>query len=85
MLAVPAPLHASMAIEVMNAGKHAYVEKPLGYEQPRSGENDCFGGGKWSAANGWASPSVPSNLLWPYARLWNQVKWVPYNIFIPIV
>ena len=29
VLAVPAPLHASMAIEVMNAGKHAYVEKPL--------------------------------------------------------
>ena len=29
VLAVPATLHASMAIEVMNAGKHAYVEKPL--------------------------------------------------------
>jgi UDP-2-acetamido-3-amino-2,3-dideoxy-glucuronate N-acetyltransferase len=29
VLAVPAPLHASMAIEVMNAGKHVYVEKPL--------------------------------------------------------
>jgi UDP-2-acetamido-3-amino-2,3-dideoxy-glucuronate N-acetyltransferase len=29
VLAVPAPLHASMAIQVMNAGKHAYVEKPL--------------------------------------------------------
>mgnify|MGYP001168304518 CR=1 FL=1 len=29
VLAVPAPLHASMAIEVMSAGKHAYVEKPL--------------------------------------------------------
>ena len=29
VLAVPAPLHASMGIEVMNAGKHAYVEKPL--------------------------------------------------------
>lgn len=29
VLAVPAPLHASMAIKVMNAGKHAYVEKPL--------------------------------------------------------
>ena len=29
VIAVPAPLHASMAIEVMNAGKHAYVEKPL--------------------------------------------------------
>jgi predicted dehydrogenase len=29
VLAVPAPLHASMAIEVMNTGKHVYVEKPL--------------------------------------------------------
>jgi len=29
VLAVPAPLHASMGIEVMNAGKHVYVEKPL--------------------------------------------------------
>ena len=29
VLAVPATLHASMAIEVMNAGKHVYVEKPL--------------------------------------------------------
>ena len=29
VLAVPAPLHAAMAIEVMNAGKHVYVEKPL--------------------------------------------------------
>jgi len=29
VLAVPAPLHASMAIEAMNAEKHVYVEKPL--------------------------------------------------------
>jgi len=29
VLAVPAPLHASMAIEAMNARKHVYVEKPL--------------------------------------------------------
>lgn len=29
VLAVPAPLHATMAIAVMSAGKHAYVEKPL--------------------------------------------------------
>ena len=29
VLAVPAPLHASMAIEVMKSGKHVYVEKPL--------------------------------------------------------
>lgn len=29
VLAVPAPLHSSMAIEAMNAGKHVYVEKPL--------------------------------------------------------
>lgn len=29
VLAVPASLHASMATEAMNAGKHVYVEKPL--------------------------------------------------------
>ena len=29
VLAVPAPLHASMAIKVMIAEKHVYVEKPL--------------------------------------------------------
>ncbi|MDA9024599.1 Gfo/Idh/MocA family oxidoreductase, partial [Gammaproteobacteria bacterium] len=29
VLAVPAPLHASMAMAVMDAGKHVYVEKPL--------------------------------------------------------
>lgn len=29
VLAVPAPLHGSMATEVMNARKHVYVEKPL--------------------------------------------------------
>ena len=29
VLAVPAYLHASMAIEAINAGKHIFVEKPL--------------------------------------------------------
>jgi predicted dehydrogenase len=29
VLAVPAPLHASLAIKAMNSGKHVYVEKPL--------------------------------------------------------
>tara|TARA_Y100000389_G_C17445914_1_gene511585 strand:+ start:1334 stop:2311 length:978 start_codon:yes stop_codon:yes gene_type:complete len=29
VLAVPAELHASMAVEVMNKGKHVFVEKPL--------------------------------------------------------
>ena len=29
VIAAPASLHSSMAIEMMNAGKHVYVEKPL--------------------------------------------------------
>ena len=29
VLAVPAELHASMAIDAMNKGKHVFVEKPL--------------------------------------------------------
>lgn len=29
VLAVPAPIHASMALQVMSVGKHIYVEKPL--------------------------------------------------------
>jgi len=33
VLAVPAPLHSSLAIKAMNAGKHAYVEKPLAMNQ----------------------------------------------------
>lgn len=33
VLAVPATLHASLAIEAFNAGKHVYVEKPLAMNQ----------------------------------------------------
>ena len=33
VLAVPAPLHASMACEAARAGKHIYVEKPLALNQ----------------------------------------------------
>lgn len=33
VLAVPAPLHCTMAIDALNAGKHVYVEKPLAMNQ----------------------------------------------------
>lgn len=33
VLAVPASLHASLAVEAMRAGKHVYVEKPLAMNQ----------------------------------------------------
>ena len=36
VLAVPAHLHASMAIEVMNKGKHVFVEKPLAMNENES-------------------------------------------------
>ena len=34
VLAVPAKLHASMAIKAMNKGKHIFVEKPLALNKP---------------------------------------------------
>ena len=43
VLAVPAPLHASMAIEAMNSGKHVYVEKPLAMNQAEA--DDMIGAG----------------------------------------
>ena len=36
VLAVPAHLHASMAIEAMNKGKHVFVEKPLAMNENES-------------------------------------------------
>jgi UDP-2-acetamido-3-amino-2,3-dideoxy-glucuronate N-acetyltransferase len=33
VLAVPAPLHAPLAIEALNSGKHVYVEKPLAMDK----------------------------------------------------
>lgn len=38
VLAVPASLHASMAIDVMNAGKPVYVEKPLAMNKTEADE-----------------------------------------------
>ncbi len=38
VLAVPAPLHASMAIEAMNSGKHVYVEKPIAMNESEAKE-----------------------------------------------
>jgi len=38
VLAVPAPLHSSMAIEAMQAKKHVYVEKPLAMNKAEAEE-----------------------------------------------
>ena len=38
VLAVPAFLHASMAIKAMNAGKHVYVEKPIAMNEDEANE-----------------------------------------------
>lgn len=38
VLAVPAKLHASMAIKAMKAGKHLYVEKPLAMNENEANE-----------------------------------------------
>lgn len=38
MLAVPAPLHASMAIAAMKAGKHVFVEKPIAMSMDEAAE-----------------------------------------------
>lgn len=38
VLAVPAPLHASMAVEAMNARKHVFVEKPIAMNRSQAEE-----------------------------------------------
>ena len=38
MLAVPAPLHAPMAIAAMKAGKHVFVEKPIAMSMDEAAE-----------------------------------------------
>ena len=38
VLAVPAPLHAKMAIDALNSNKHVYVEKPLAMNQDEAFE-----------------------------------------------
>ena len=38
VIAAPAPLHASMGIDAMNAGKHVYIEKPLAMNKTEAKE-----------------------------------------------
>ena len=38
VLAVPAPLHSTMAIQAMSAGKHVYCEKPLAMNEAEAEE-----------------------------------------------
>ena len=42
VIAAPAPLHASMGIDAMNAGKHVYIEKPLAMNKTEAKEMSCY-------------------------------------------
>ena len=49
-----------MAIEAMNAGKHAYVEKPLAMNKAEAEAMIASAEGNACAANGRAPPAIPS-------------------------